>query len=115
MKLQLNIEYVFEFIFGIFFFGLLKFEWWWFPVLLFLPDITMIGYLINTRIGATIYNIGHNKALAIILIIGGYVLVNNIASLAGAILLAHIAMDRLLGFGLKYSDSFKNTHLGKIK
>ena len=30
------------------------------------------------------------------------------------ILLAHIAVDRALGYGLKRSTGFKDTHLGQI-
>ncbi|HEY2386937.1 MAG TPA: DUF4260 family protein, partial [Candidatus Binatia bacterium] len=34
---------------------------------------------------------------------------------AGALIwLAHIGMDRLLGYGLKYPTSFHHTHLGRI-
>jgi hypothetical protein len=28
--------------------------------------------------------------------------------------LAHIGMDRMLGYGLKYSGGFKDTHLGRL-
>jgi hypothetical protein len=114
MKTLLKIEYAAEFILGIFFFKLLSYAWWWFPVLLFAPDISMIGYLINPKIGAWIYNIVHHKALAIICILGGFVLFMNPLSLAGAILLSHIAFDRFFGFGLKHETAFKDTHLGKL-
>jgi hypothetical protein len=114
MKALLKLEYLAEFILGIFFFASLSYAWWWFLVLLFLPDISMIGYLINAKVGAIIYNFFHNKALAVVCIIGGYVLFNNLISLCGAILLSHIALDRLLGFGLKHFEGFKHTHLGKI-
>ena len=30
----------------------------------------------------------------------------------GLVWLAHIGLDRLLGYGLKYDDSFQHTHLG---
>jgi hypothetical protein len=32
----------------------------------------------------------------------------------GLLWLAHIGMDRAFGFGLKYPDSFRHTHLGVI-
>ena len=38
----------------------------------------------------------------------------NAAELAGLILFGHAAWDRLLGYGLKYNDSFHKTHLGWI-
>jgi hypothetical protein len=31
-----------------------------------------------------------------------------------AIWAAHIGFDRMLGYGLKYSSSFNDTHLGRI-
>ncbi len=114
MKTLLKLEYLAEFLLSIFLFSVLNYAWWWFPVLLFTPDISMIGYLINTKIGAYLYNVIHHKGLAVILILAGYVTFINVFSLLGAILLAHIAMDRFFGFGLKHTTAFKDTHLGKI-
>ena len=34
--------------------------------------------------------------------------------LGGLILFGHSSMDRILGYGLKYPDSFEHTHLGMI-
>lgn len=95
-------------------FSQLDYAWWVFPACLLLPDLSMIGYLANPRIGALLYNIFHHKLLAIACIAIGYWLDEPLASLAGVILLGHSAMDRALGYGLKYSDSFKNTHMGRI-
>jgi hypothetical protein len=114
MKYLLKLEYVAEFLLGIFLFTVLSYPWWWFFVLLFAPDISMVGYIINPKIGAWIYNFFHHKALAVLLILAGYVLFSNPISLAGAILLSHIALDRFFGFGLKFTSGFKNTHLGNL-
>lgn len=114
MKYLLKLEELWQFMLGIFFFSHLEYAWWWFPVLLFVPDVSMIGYLINPKIGAWLYNFIHHKGLAIIFILAGYVFFNNPMSGAGAILLAHSAMDRVFGFGLKHESGFKDTHLGKI-
>jgi Domain of unknown function (DUF4260) len=114
MKTLLKLEDLAEFLFGIFFFGLLSYEWWWFPALLLVPDLSMMGYLINPKIGAWLYNLVHHKGLAILCIIFGYVLGKNEISLAGSILLSHSAMDRMFGYGLKYQTAFKDTHLGTI-
>lgn len=35
-------------------------------------------------------------------------------TLAGAILVAHVGMDRAIGYGLKLPTSFQETHLGRI-
>jgi hypothetical protein len=32
----------------------------------------------------------------------------------GLVWLAHIGLDRLQGYGLKYDDSFQHTHLGML-
>jgi hypothetical protein len=43
----------------------LGFSWWVFPALLLLPDLGMLGYSINTRVGAVLYNLAHHQGLAI--------------------------------------------------
>ena len=51
MKLRqiISFEYLIAFIITVFFFGHLDFSWLYFIVFLLLPDITMVGYLINTK------------------------------------------------------------------
>ena len=71
----------------------------------------MIGYLINTRIGAVIYNIIHHRALSITLYIIGSIINLSIMQLIGIILFAHSSFDRVFNYGLKYKDNFKHTHL----
>jgi len=95
-------------------FAQLDYAWWWFPLLLLTPDIGMIGYLINTKVGAWTYNIFHHKGIAIVCMLLGYFMLGEPWLLIGIILYAHSAMDRIFGYGLKYTDSFKNTHLGTI-
>lgn len=114
MKLLLKLEEVAIFIFCIFLFGKLNFDWWWFLALLLLPDIGMIGYLINPRIGAFTYNILHHRLVAVLVAVYALSYGNEHWKLAAIILFAHISLDRALGYGLKYNDSFSNTHLGFI-
>ena len=114
MKSLLKLEYLAEFLLGFFLFKVLSYDWWWFPLLLFTPDISMIGYLINPKVGAYLYNFFHHKGLGVVLTILGMITFINVLSLAGAIILAHIGMDRFFGFGLKHRTGFKDTHLGKI-
>lgn len=102
------------FLFGIVLFTQLPFQWWWFIVLILLPDIGMLGYLINERIGAIIYNAFHHRGLAILIYLFGQFKGIPIIQLIGIILFAHIAMDRIFGYGLKYFKGFKYTHLGEI-
>jgi Domain of unknown function (DUF4260) len=114
MKSLIKLEELAEFVLGILIFSNLDFAWWYFPLLILTPDVGMLGYLINPKIGAWLYNFVHHKALGILILILGFYLENQIILLAGTILFAHAAFDRINGYGLKYEDSFQNTHLGKI-
>lgn len=88
------------------------FEWWWFWVLLLTPDIGMLGYIVNPKVGAVTYNLFHHKSVAIAIGVAGILLHEPVWQFTGLLLLGHSAMDRMLGYGLKYSDHFKHTHLG---
>lgn len=114
MKQILKLEQIAFFALGIFLFSQTNYSWWWFLALFFVPDISILGYLVNPKIGAVFYNIFHHYAVAILLyFIGIYFQVTEL-QMIGSIFFAHSAFDRMLGFGLKYSDDFKNTHLGRI-
>jgi hypothetical protein len=114
MKTILKLEELGMFALGVFLFSQLSYQWWWFLVLLLLPDIGMLGYVINTKIGAITYNIFHHKGLAMFIYFLGIYFDIELLKLIGIILFAHAAMDRVFGYGLKYLDNFKNTHLGEI-
>jgi hypothetical protein len=114
MKNILKLEELAMLALSIVLFNQLHFAWWWFLVLFFAPDISMIGYLVNTKIGAYSYNFFHHKAVAIAVGLLGFYMHNEIYMLAGIILFGHSSFDRILGYGLKYTDSFKNTHLGSL-
>lgn len=87
---------------------------WLFFVLLLAPDITMIGYAMNTKIGAIVYNFGHSF-ISPLLLAGCYLYFSIYYLLILSIIwIAHIFMDRLFGFGLKYQDSFNQTHLQRL-
>ena len=86
---------------------------WALPALL-APDLSVIGYLAGPRIGAITYNAVHNLVLALGAIGIGFLTGSELFVLAGAILVAHIGMDRTSGFGLKYPTAFGDTHLGRI-
>ena len=76
--------------------------------------LSMIGYVINTKIGATIYNLDHNFLLPLILLVMSFMFVYALLLMISLIWIAHIFMDRALGFGLKYTDSFKHTHIQNL-
>jgi hypothetical protein len=92
----------------------LHYSWLLFAILFLAPDLFMFGYLINPRLGATTYNLVHNLALPIALLIAGYLQHWQNAPAIALIWIAHIALDRLLGYGLKYPTFFKDTHLQHI-
>ena len=86
---------------------------WLAAVLALAPDLAMLGYLLNPRVGAISYNLAHFQLLAIVLIAFGFFSSLPVFLWIGLIWLAHIEWDRALGYGLKLS-SFQNTHLGRI-
>ncbi len=114
MKKILAVEEFLLFLLAIFLFHLLNYPWWLFPVLLLAPDLSMAGYLFSPRLGAILYNFVHHRAVGISLYILGALLGIEPLQLAGLILFGHSSLDRVLGYGLKYADSFQNTHLGRI-
>jgi len=114
MKLTLKLEELAQLILGIYAFSLLPYAWWWFLVFFLVSDVGMIGYVINNKIGAFMYNIFHHKGLAIVCFLAGMYLSNPLLQAVGIILFAHAAFDRLLGYGLKYEKGFKFTHLGDL-
>lgn len=96
-------------------FTTMDFAWWWFPALLLVPDVAMAGYLFGPKVGAVSYNIVHHRALALAVGGVGVALGVPVLQLAGVIGMAHISMDRMLGYGLKTMEGFENTHLGRLK
>jgi hypothetical protein len=88
---------------------------WVLFVLLFLaPDVSMLGYVVGTRVGAGVYNVFHTYALPAALAAYGLVGGSTVAVSVALIWFAHIGVDRMLGYGLKYSSGFKDTHLGRV-
>jgi hypothetical protein len=114
MKTTIKLEEALLLLFSLFCFQQLHASWIWFWVLFLAPDIGMIGYVINTKVGAVSYNLFLHKGIALaVYFTGFYFTIVNI-QFAGILLFAHSSFDRMLGYGLKYSDNFKHTHLGMI-
>jgi hypothetical protein len=86
----------------------------WFIPLLLVPDVSMLGYLGGRHLGAIAYNVAHNWFVGGLVLGAGWWLDVPVLTFAGAILVAHTGIDRLLGYGLKYPTSFQDTHLGRI-
>lgn len=114
MKNIIKLEELFLFALSIFLFAQLDYAWWWYLVLLLAPDIGAVGYLVSPALGSVTYNLVHHKGVAILGYVAGAFVGNPLLQLAGLIMLGHSSVDRAFGYGLKYPDSFKHTHLGKI-
>jgi len=96
---------------GFLFLGL---PWWAFVLLLIVPDVSMVGYLGGSRVGAIVYNVGHDLVTGVAIAGVGLAIGAVPVAAAGAILVAHSGLDRMAGYGLKLPSSFKDTHLGRI-
>lgn len=89
-------------------------SWWLFAALILAPDLSMLGYLAGPRAGALSYNALHVLVWPLPLALAGFWLGGQTALAVGLIWIAHIAMDRALGYGLKLASGFQDTHLGRI-
>jgi hypothetical protein len=96
-------------------FHMLGMSVWLWALLFFLPDVSMLGYLANARLGAVLYNLSHHKGIAILVVAIGYLLSVELLLSAGILLFAHASFDRIWGYGLKYTTGFKDTHLGSLE
>ncbi|MEE1897867.1 DUF4260 domain-containing protein [Flavobacterium rakeshii] len=114
MKALLKLEEAALFLLGIYFFSQLDYAWWWFLVLLLVPDFSMLGYVFGNKAGAWAYNFFHHRGVAILLYLAGMYYSSQLLQLIGVIWFAHSSMDRMFGYGLKYENGFKFTHLGEI-
>jgi hypothetical protein len=85
-----------------------------FVLLLLVPDVSMVGYMVNTRVGSQVYDVVHTYALPLVLIAFGLATSAPLAIQIGLIWFAHISMDRVVGYGLKYATDFKDTHLQHV-
>ena len=90
------------------------FSWLLFAILFLTPDLFMLGYLMNVRAGAAFYNLVHTLTVPLALLFVSYLQHWTLATSIALIWTAHIAFDRLLGYGLKYPTFFKDTHLQHI-
>jgi hypothetical protein len=89
-------------------------SWLWFALLILTPDFFMSGYFLNKKVGAVTYNLGHTYTAPLLLLLALRLTGQGVYAWLPYIWLAHIGMDRLLGYGLKYDTSFKDTHLQRV-
>lgn len=89
-------------------------RWWLFVALLLVPDASMLSYAVNPRVGRISYNVVHSYVLPLSVAIFAIAMHSVRVLPFVCIWTAHIGMDRSLGYGLKTSDRFGDTHLGRL-
>lgn len=92
----------------------LEFAWWWLLALFLLFDVSMIGYSRNPGLGAWTYNAVHSYIGPAAIAVFAMVAEARWGAFLALIWAFHIAVDRLLGYGLKFRDRFTHTHLGDV-
>lgn len=90
------------------------YPWWLLLALLLAPDLLMAGYLRGPRLGAGAYNAAHTYIGPVVLLAIGVVAAVDVALEVALIWALHIGFDRALGYGLKYPDDFKHTHMQQL-
>jgi hypothetical protein len=88
-------------------------NWWLFAALWLVPDLSILGYLVSPCRGARVYNAFHTYTVPIVLGLLAVATHANALVPYALIWVNHIGVDRLLGYGLKFSQGFGWTHLGK--
>ena len=88
--------------------------WWIYGILFLAPDLSFAAYLAGPRAGAIVYNAAHSYLGPTVLMVTGFGMASPLPLSFAMIWLAHIGIDRALGYGLKYSAGFGFTHLGRI-
>ncbi|RKD26007.1 hypothetical protein BEP19_03525 [Ammoniphilus oxalaticus] len=99
---------------SLYFYSHLQFSWVVFLILLFSPDLSAFGYLSNVWVGAVLYNLFHTYTIPIVLLMCGLWTEHSAVLMISLIWIAHIGMDRMLGYGLKYPTQFRDTHLNRV-
>ena len=110
IKYILRLEAIFVFLAAIVIYTKLGFSWWIFGLLFLAFDISMIGYMLNPKIGAFLYNVVHTYIAPFLLVGVWYFMQKDSVLCIALIWFAHISMDRAIGYGLKLQE-FNNTHL----
>jgi hypothetical protein len=92
----------------------LDYGWLLLVVLFFAPDLSFAGYLAGPVVGSWVYNVAHTTVGPISLAVVGVLGDTDWCVQLALIWLAHIGIDRFLGYGLKYPTAFRHTHLQRV-
>ena len=113
-RLLLRLEGAALFALALFLYPKVDNSWIMFLGLVLAPDLSMAAYLAGPRVGALVYDAAHVTLGPIALAIAGFLYPAVLLIALALIWLAHIGIDRALGYGLKYDAGFRFTHLGRI-
>jgi Domain of unknown function (DUF4260) len=113
IRLLLRLEGAAVFVAALAFYAHSGFSWVLFAAAFLAPDLTMLAYLAGPRAGAAAYNAVHTYVPALALLLAGLLAGLPVATAGALIWIAHIGIDRALGYGLKYPSGFGDTHLGR--
>jgi hypothetical protein len=116
VKVLLRLEALALFVAAVVLYARFGAGWRLFFLVFLAPDLSFFGYLAGARAGAVAYNTAHSLVGPLVLAAVGLVLpaAPSLALPLALVWLAHIELDRALGYGLKYADGFKLTHLGRL-
>jgi hypothetical protein len=89
-------------------------SWWIFVALILAPDVAFVAYAAGPQAGAAAYNLTHNLILPIALGTTAVLADSDPTTAVALTWLAHIGVDRLLGYGLKYPTAFKDMHMQRV-
>jgi hypothetical protein len=89
-------------------------HWWLFAILFLSPDLFMLGFLVNVKLGTALYNLVHTEVGPIVLLLFAWIFPAPQLVPYALIWLSHQGLDRMLGFGLKYPTHFRDSHLQHV-
>jgi hypothetical protein len=115
--LLLRLEALLVFLIALICYSGLHGSWFLFVVLFLVPDVSLFGYIAegNGRFAAAFYNGLHCYAVPLAIALIAWRLHSVVIERIAIIWVAHIALDRLIGFGLKYAQAANPTHMQSVR
>jgi len=87
-------------------------RWLLFALLFLAPDLSLLGYATNAlHFAAAPYNAGHTFTLPLLLGFASALSGWHTGVALALIWFSHISFDRALGYGLKFAEAFRPTHI----
>lgn len=90
------------------------YAWWLLLVLALAPDLSFVAFAAGPRVGTAAYNVAHTYVAPVLVGAVGVVGEADLAVQLALIWIAHIGVDRAVGYGLKYPSAFRDTHLQRV-